>query len=91
MGSAGIVGDAFTIADPPDQGMMGWVDRGAAGTNAGLVAANLLMNGLPGAGEVVMIGTGVYLGGDYAYHHWRWFHDTCNTVGHFVATAATTV
>lgn len=89
MSSVGIIADAFTVYDPPDQGVMGWVDRGAGVVNAGLVAANLFMDEIPVVGQVVMIGTGIYLGGDYAYHHWRWFHDTCDTVGHFVATTAT--
>ncbi|MGH3830813.1 MAG: hypothetical protein ACRDRS_10260 [Pseudonocardiaceae bacterium] len=91
MGFAGIVGDAFTIYDPPDQGVLGNVDRVVAVVNAGLIAANLILDVIPVVGEVVMIGTGFYLAGDYAYHHWPWFHDSCDTVGHTVARGAKTV
>jgi hypothetical protein len=69
---------------------MGNVDRAAAGVNGALVIANMATDEIPVVGEVTMIGTGVYLGGDYLYHHWPWFHNTANTVGHAVATAATT-
>lgn len=91
IGVAGIVGDIGTIIDPPDKGVMGHVDQGVAGVNGALVAANLLTDEIPVVGEVTMIGTGLYLGGDYLYNHWGAFHDVCNTVGHGVATAATTV
>lgn len=91
LGATAIVGDVATIIDPPDKGVMGNVDRGVAGVNAALVAANLATDEIPVVGEVTMIGTGVYLGGDYLYHHWPWFHDTCNTVGHAVASTASTV
>lgn len=90
MGSMGIIGDVFTVYDPPDQGVMGNVDRRVAIVNAGLVGAALLVE-IPGIGEGAILVTGVYLGGDYAYHHWPWFHDACNTVGHAVATGAKTV
>jgi predicted cobalt transporter CbtA len=86
MGYAGIVGDAFTIYDPPDKGVLGNVDRGVAFVNAGLVAANMF-DEVPVVGQVIMVGTGVYLGGTYAYHHWRWFHDACDTIGHGVSSA----
>jgi hypothetical protein len=86
LGGSAIIGDVDTIFNPPDEGVMGNVDRGVAGVNAALTTAEI-----PVAGQVVMIGTGVYLGGDYLYHHRPWFHDMCNTVGHAVASTATTV
>ncbi len=89
MNVTGILGDVLTFKDPPDQGAMGNVDRGVAVVNGVLVIANMVLDDIPVVGEVVMIGTGLYLGGDYAYHHWPWFHDTCDTVGHSVAAAAT--
>lgn len=88
MGFAGIVGDVFTIWDPPDRGVMGDVDGGIASVNGALVVANMF-DEVPVVGQVVMAGTGVYLGGNYAYHHWPWFHDACDTVGHFVADRVT--
>ncbi len=91
LGGTAILGDIATFIDPPDKGAMGNVDRGVAGVNAALVTANLATDEIPVVGEVTMIGTGVYLGGDYLYHHWPWFHDTCNTVGHAVASTAKAV
>ncbi|HEY1574866.1 MAG TPA: hypothetical protein VGG05_26290 [Pseudonocardiaceae bacterium] len=90
LGVTALVGDAGTLIHPEDSGVMGDVDRAAAGVNGALVIANLATDEIPVVGEVTMIATGVYLGGDYLYHHWPWFHDTANTVGHAVATAATT-
>lgn len=86
--AAGIAGDALTIIDPEDSGAMGWVDRGAAGVNGALLAANMTMDEIPGVGEAVMIGTGAYLAGDYLYHHWQPFHDACDYVGGHVADYA---
>jgi hypothetical protein len=40
------------------------------------------------AGQVALIGTGLYLGGDYLYHHWKPFHDVCNDVGHATVSVA---
>ncbi len=87
----GLVADAGTIISPQDHGAMGWVDRGAAGVNGGLLMANLAMDEIPVVGEVVMIGTGVYLAGDYLYHHWTPFRNVSNDVGHATVTAAKAV
>lgn len=85
---AGVLADALTIISPEDKGAMGWVDRGAAGVNGALLVANMTMDEIPVVGEVVMIGTGVYLAGDYLYHHWTAFRNVCNTVGNATADAA---
>ncbi|MCX4882840.1 WXG100 family type VII secretion target [Streptomyces sp. NBC_00847] len=87
------IGDAYTMVNPEDKGAMGWVDRGAAGVNAGLVGWDTLalltpLDAVPGVGEVVMIGTGLFLGGDYLYHHWKPFKNVCDATGHAVASAA---
>jgi uncharacterized protein YukE len=84
----GLIADAGTMISPQDKGTMGWVDRGAAGVNGGLLVANLAMDEIPVAGEVVMIGTGAYLAGDYLYHHWTPFRNVCNDVGHGTVTVA---
>jgi hypothetical protein len=84
----GLVADVGTIISPQDHGAMGWVDRGAAGVNGALLAANLALDEIPVAGEVVMIGTGVYLADDYLYHHWTPFRNVCNDVGHATVSAA---
>jgi len=87
-GATAFVGDVGTLVKPEDSGVMGGVDRGAAGLNAGLVAADLALGEIPGIGEAAMIGTGVYLGGDYLYHHWKPFRNVCNAVGHAVVGEA---
>jgi hypothetical protein len=84
----GIFADALTIVWPPDKGAMGWVDRGAAGINGGLIAANMMLDEIPVVGEVVMIGTGLYLAGNFLYHHWKPFTNVCNAVGHGTVVAA---
>ncbi|MFJ3698650.1 WXG100 family type VII secretion target [Streptomyces sp. NPDC090052] len=88
-----IAGDLYTMWKPEDKGAMGWVDRGAAGVNAGLATWDTLalltpLDAVPGVGEVVMVGTGLYLGGTYLYHHWKPFKNVCNATGHAVASAA---
>ncbi|MFL6112290.1 MAG: hypothetical protein ACJ786_13180 [Catenulispora sp.] len=87
LGGLGILADGLTIMDPPDKGALGWTERGAAGVNAGLIAANMMMDEIPVVGEVVMIGTGVYLAGTFLYHHWKPFTNVCNAVGHGTVTA----
>ena len=77
---------------------MAWVDRGAAGVNAaaagldGSYAVVGLVTGttfeIPVVGEVALVGTGLYLGADYLYHHWTPFRDVANDTGHAVASIA---
>jgi hypothetical protein len=92
-GAVGVIGDIGTFMAPEDHGAMATVDRGmavanAAGFTASLVTANAAADWIPGVGEGVAIGTGVYLAGDWAYHNWPWFHDACNAVGHVTVTVA---
>lgn len=87
-GPTAIVGDLAVAVAPPDEGAMGWVDRGAAVTNGGLIAADLALGGIPVVGEVAIVATGVYLGGNYLYHHWTPFHDLCDTVGNTTVSVA---
>lgn len=97
LGVMAMVGDAYTIAKPEDSGVMGHVDQGAAVLNLGLTGADTGMAiaglfgaeaSMPVAGEVLMVGTGLFLGGDWAYHHIKPFHDFCNTVGHAAVSVA---
>jgi uncharacterized protein YukE len=53
-----------------------------AAVDTGLITLNASLDWIPVAGEVVMIGTGVYLAGDFLYHHWTPFHDIANDIGH---------
>jgi RHS repeat-associated protein len=77
----GLAADVGTIISPGDKGAAGWVDRGAAGINGALITANLVTDEIPVVGEATMIGTGVYLAGDYLYNHWTPFHNVVNNVG----------
>jgi hypothetical protein len=77
----GLIADAGTIVSPQDNGVLGWVDRGAAVFNGGLITADLAMEVVPGVGEVALAATGMYLAGDYLYHHWTPFHDVADEVG----------
>jgi hypothetical protein len=93
LGALGILGDVNDILSPQDTGTMGWVDRGVAATNAGfltadLVGADLVMDAIPGVGEVAIAATGLYLAGDFLYHHWTPFHDVANDIGHAAVAAA---
>jgi hypothetical protein len=78
----GLVADAGTIVSPQDKGAMGWADRGVALGNGALITADLVMAELPVVGEVALAVTGMYLAGDYLYHHWTPFHDVVDEVGH---------
>lgn len=96
-----LVGDYYTIKSPEDGGAMATVDRSVAGVNAGLSVADLAALAIPAfevpvVGQVALVATGVYLGGDFLYHHWTPFRNVCNDVGHAtvagvkdVASAAT--
>ena len=88
LGGLGVLADAGTVISPQDSGAMGWVDRGAAGVNGALLIANMATDEIPVVGEVTLIGTGVYLAGDFLYHHWTPFHNVANDVGHATADAA---
>lgn len=93
LGVLGIVADAGTLITPQDSGAVGWVDRGAAAVNGGFLTADLLgadavMDVIPGVGEVAIAATGIYLAGDFFYHHSTPFRDAVNASGHAIATAA---
>lgn len=92
LGVAGILADTADIISPQDSGAAGWVDRGAAAVNGGFLTADLLgadavMSFVPGVGEVAIAVTGIYLAGDFLYHHFTPFHDVINDIGHAVVTA----
>lgn len=84
----GLLADAGTIVSPQDKGAMGWADRGVAGFNGALITANLVMDEIPGVGEVMLAASGVYLAGDFLYHHWTPFHDVADDVGHATVKVA---
>ncbi len=84
----GLLADAGTLVSPQDKGAMGWADRGVAGFNGALITANLVMDEIPGVGEVMLAASGVYLAGDFLYHHWTPFHDVADDVGHATVKVA---
>ncbi len=92
LGILGILGDTTDMISPQNKGALGWVDRGVAATNAGfltadLVGADLVMDMIPGVGEVAIALTGLYLAGDFLYQHCTPFHDVANDVGHATVVA----
>jgi uncharacterized protein YukE len=53
-----------------------------AAVDTGLITLNASLDWIPVAGEVVMIGTGIYLAGTFLYQHWTPFRDAAKAVGH---------
>jgi len=93
LGGLGLLADAGTLITPQDAGAAGWADRGAAAVNGGFLTADLLgaeavMDVIPGVGEVAIAATGIYLAGDFWYHHWTPFRDVINTSGHIIVKVA---
>jgi hypothetical protein len=87
LGALGVLADLGTVISPQDSGALGWVDRGAAGVNGALLIANMATDEIPVVGEVTLVATGLYLAGDFLYHHWTPFRDVSNDVGHATVTA----
>jgi hypothetical protein len=82
LGGVAILGDVGTLIEPGGNSVAeDTANRSAAGLNAvsTLVVLNAAGDEIPVAGEVIMIGTGLYLGGDWLYNHWSPFHDTVDT------------
>jgi hypothetical protein len=84
LGVLGLIADVGTLISPQNKGALGDVDRGAAAVNGVLITADIVLDVLPGVGEVALAATGAYLAGDYLYQHWTPFHDVANDVGHAV-------
>lgn len=66
-------------------------DRLVGGVNGLLITGDLVLDGLPGIGEVAMAATGIYLAGDYPYQHWTPFRDVADDVGHATVKTADNV
>jgi hypothetical protein len=89
LGGVAIVGDVGTIISPGgDNAVEDSANRTAAGANAisTLVVINAAGDEIPVAGEVIMVGTGLYLGGDWLYHHSTLVHDAVDNAGHAIVT-----
>jgi hypothetical protein len=84
LGGLAIVGDVGTLIDPGGNSLAeDTANRGAALANgvSTVLVLNAATDEIPVAGEVVMIGSGLYLGGDWLYNHWSPFHDTVDAAG----------
>jgi hypothetical protein len=93
LGGLGLVADVGTLISPQDTGAVGWVDRGAATVNGGFLTADLLgadavLDVIPGVGEVAIAATGVYLAGDFLYHHRAQLRDAADAAGHIIVSTA---
>ncbi|MGI8751173.1 MAG: hypothetical protein ACR2MN_02470 [Acidimicrobiales bacterium] len=104
MGGLAIAGDVFTVLHPDEGGNWGKAEQASAVVNgvatggglaldageggAALLAANSL-DWVPVAGQVVAIGTGLFLAGDYLYTHEKWFKDGIDATGQGIANVAT--
>ena len=93
LGGVGLLADAGTLITPQDGGAAGWADRGAAAVNGGFLTADLLgaevvMDVIPGVGEVAIAATGAYLAGDFLYHHRAQLRDAADAAGHIIVKAA---
>ena len=97
-----VLGDVMTLIDQPHEGGWGVVDRVAAGGNLvglgiGAVAATswggalLAGTAIPVVGQVLVVGTGLYLAGSWLYDNWEPFHDVVDSaVGGIVDAAHAT-
>jgi hypothetical protein len=87
LGGLAIVGDVGTLIEPGGNSVAeDTANRGAAVANgvSTVLVLNAATDEIPVAGEVVMIGSGLYLGGDWLYNHWSPFHDTVDTAANGV-------
>jgi hypothetical protein len=82
LGGLGLLADAGTVISPQDSGTLGNADRLVAGTNGLLITLDLATGELPVVGEITLAATGMYLAGDFLYHHFTPFHDVADDVGH---------
>jgi hypothetical protein len=101
-GAVGIVSDALTIINPGESGAHGTVTRVVAGVNgvttlaamtgtlAAVGAIDASVGWVPVAGQVVIVGTGLYLAGDWAYNNIKPFHDFVNTAASDTVSVAKT-
>ena len=77
-----------TVISPQNHGALGTADRVVGISNGLLITGDLVLDGLPGIGEVALAATGAYLAGDYLYQHWTPFRDVANDVGHATVRVA---
>lgn len=86
MSGLGVLADIGTFISPQDTGNLAKADQVAAGLNGVVLAAGLVGIDLGPAGAVLLAGTGMYLAGDWLYHHWTPFRDVAHDIGHAVVS-----
>jgi hypothetical protein len=89
LGAVAVIGDVGTIISPGgDNVVEDTANRTAAAGNAisTLIVINAVGDDVPVAGELIMVGTGLYLGGDWLYHHSKLVHDAVDNAGHAIVT-----
>jgi uncharacterized protein YukE len=98
MSILGVAGDVWTIVEPgvhnetEANALRGAAAANIAGIGAvefgGAAAAALGLDAavgwVPVAGQIVVVATGLFLAGDWAYHHWDEVKQWGKDVGHFV-------
>ncbi len=86
----GAWGDAergVAVANGVGTGGLLAVDGFGLAEGGAVLAADASLGWVPVAGQVLVIGSGLYLMGSYLYAHARWFHDGIEGVGHGLADA----
>jgi len=101
-GGLAIFSDALTVINPGEDGAHGTVTRVVAGVNgvatlaamtgtlAAVGAIDASVGWVPVAGQVVIVATGLYLAGDWAYNNVQPFHDFVDSAASDTVSVAKT-
>lgn len=90
-GTMGNVERGVAVANGVGTGGLLAVDGLGLAEAGGVLAADTALGWVPVAGQVLVVGSGLYLMGDYLYTHTKWFHDTVDAVGDGLADAGKAV
>jgi uncharacterized protein YukE len=102
LGGVGVLSDVMTVINPGESGTRGTVTRVVAGVNGVTTVAAMTgtltavgaidasVGWVPVAGQVVIVGTGLFLAGDWAYNNVKPFHDFVDTAASDTASVAKT-
>lgn len=81
-GTMGNVERGVAVANGVGTGGLLAVDGFGLAEAGGVLAADTTLGWVPVAGQVLVVGSGLYLMGDYLYTHTKWFHDGIDDIGH---------
>lgn len=90
-GTWGHVEQGMAVANGVATGGSLAIDGFGLAEAGGLLAANTALDWVPVAGQVLAVGTGLYLLGNYLYSHTKWFHNGIDDIGHGFAIAGEAV